>query len=178
MSEMDCKCGCGQQIEEKPGGHRQRLFVDDAHKMRWHRQQQQNDQQEALLAELTELRTKVADQAHTIELQQQEIERLAYHYKLARQFQDDGSELEQENTRLKKQLDYERRFIEDITPYYFRKFLKKQPSSPWRDRFLSDQTIKPRSSRSYYQAQMKRLGCTEEEMEDFVRQWKLMLMQS
>src|SRR5450432_1522034 len=98
MSQMDCRCGCGQQVEEKPGGHRQRLFVDDAHKMRWHRQQQQNDQQEALLAELAELRTKVADQAHTITLQQQEMERLAHHYELTRQFQDDGSELEQENT--------------------------------------------------------------------------------
>jgi hypothetical protein len=74
MSEMDCKCGCGQQIEEKPGGHRQRLFVDDAHKMRWHRQQQQNDQQEALLAELAELRTKVADQAHTIASQKHALE--------------------------------------------------------------------------------------------------------
>lgn len=176
---MDCKCGCGQQVEEKPGGHRQRLFVDDAHKMRWHRQQQQNDQQEALLAELAELRTKVADQAHTIELQQQEIERLAHHYKLARQFQDDLEPHDQEVTRLKRQLDFERRYIEDTKAYTFKSWLRKQPSSsPWRDRLLSDQLIKPRSSRSYYQAQMKRLGCTDEEMEDFTRQWKLMLMQS
>jgi hypothetical protein len=120
----------------------------------------------------------VQEQAHTIELQQQEIERLAQHYKLARQFQDDGNALEQEIAQLKKRLDFERRYLEDTTPRYFRAWLRKQPSSPWRDTFLSEQVISPRGSRAYYEAQARRLLLSEEEMQDFVRLWKLMLLQS
>jgi hypothetical protein len=72
----------------------------------------------------------------------------------------------------------ERRFLEDVTPQPFRTFLKKQPSSPWRIRYLNDQLVPPRGSRAAYQMHARRLQCTDEEMEDFTRLWKLMLMQS
>lgn len=155
------------------GSNPRRLFCNDAHKMKWHRQQQQDDQHAALLAELEVLRAKVADQAHTIELQQQEIERLAHHYKLARQFQDDGSELEQENTRLKKQLDVERRYLEDIKPYTFKSWLRKQ-TSPLRDILVTDQGVPPKTSRAGYEAHVRRLAPGQ--MEEFTRLWKLMLL--
>ena len=175
MNKMDCKCGCGQQIEEKPGGHRQRLFFDDAHKMRWHRQQHQDDQHAALLAELAVLRAKVTDQAHTIEERSREVEKLLG---LVSQLQDYRQTLEQENTTLKNRLDVERRYLEDIMPHTFKSWLKKQPSSPWRIRYLSDQLVPARGSRTLYQAHMKRLNMSDEEMEDFIRLWKLMLLQS
>jgi hypothetical protein len=84
----------------------------------------------------------------------------------------------QEIADLRRRLDIERRYLEDTTPHYFRAWLRKQPSSPWRDAFLSDQVISSRGSRSYYEAQVKRLHCTDEEREDFVRLWKLMLLQA
>jgi hypothetical protein len=174
---MNCKF-CGEPVEEKPGGHRIREYCHDAHRQAYWRQQQKQDQDAALQASLEALRAKVKEQAHTIELQQQEIERLAQHYTLARQFQDDGNALAQEIAQLKKRLDFERRYVEDTTPQRFKAWLRKQPSSPWRVTFLSDQTIKPLASRSYYEAQMKRLHCSDEEHEDFVRLWKLMLLQS
>lgn len=175
---MNCKyCDAPLPVGSSP----RRLFCDDAHKMRWHRQQQQEDQHAALLIELAELRAKVSEQTHTIELQQQEKERLKKNYWLARNFtgyEGDNNELEQENSRLKKQLDFERRFLQDTKAHTFKAWLRKQPSSPWRVRFLSDQLIPPRGSRSLYQAHMKRLNSTDEETEDFIRLWKLMLLQS
>jgi FtsZ-binding cell division protein ZapB len=180
---MNCKY-CGADLPAKvqgDGGHRQKEYCNRAHKQAYWRRQQQQDQDAALLAELAELRAKVNEQAHTIELQQQEMERLKKQYALARNFtgyEGDTSELEQENTRLKKQLDFERRFLEDTKAYGFKAWLKKQPSSLWRVRFLNDRTIPPRGSRSLYQAHMKRLNSTDEETEDFIRLWKLMLLQS
>jgi hypothetical protein len=84
----------------------------------------------------------------------------------------------QEIKELRERLDVERRYLSDTTPYHFRAWLRKQPSSPWRDTFLSDQVISPRGSRAYYEAQARRLLLSEEETQDFVRLWKLMLLQA
>src|SRR6266496_5461124 len=62
----------------------------------------------------------------------------------------------QEIALLRSQLDTERRYLEDTTPRYFKSWLKKQPSSPWRDRFLSDQLVPMRGSRAQYEAYMRR----------------------
>ena len=115
----------------------------------------------ALLVDLEHLRALVRNQARTIEEHAQEID-----------------ELTSQITTLRDRLDYERRYLEDTTPQRFKAWLRKQPSSPWRVTFLSDQTIKPLASRSYYEAHIKRLQCTDEEQADFVRLWKLMLLQS
>ena len=48
---MNCKF-CGQPVEEKPGGHRQREYCNDAHRQAYWRQQHQADQDAALLAAL------------------------------------------------------------------------------------------------------------------------------
>jgi hypothetical protein len=152
---MYCKCGCGQLVEEKPGGHRQRMFVDDAHKMKYWRQQRQAAQHTALLTELEELRVKVTDQAQQIEEQEAEI------------------------ARLHQALDIEKRYLEDTTPRPFKAWLRKtQPSSPWRNTFLSDQLVPARGSRAMYEAHVRRLHCSDEEHQDFVRLWKLLLLQS
>jgi hypothetical protein len=160
---MNCKY-CGADLPAKvqgDGGHRQKEYCNGAHRQAYWRQQQQRDQDEALQAEVVELRAKVTEQAQEIADTRELV-----------------GTLEQENTRLKSQLDFERRFLEDTKAYGFKAWLKKQPSSPWRVRFLSDKIIPPHTSRSLYQAHVKRQGATDEEMEDFIRLWKLMLLQS
>jgi hypothetical protein len=157
---MTCKF-CGLPVEEKPGGHRQREYCNDAHRQAYWRQQHQQDQTAALLVDLEQLRALVRNQARTIKEQAQEID-----------------ELSSQITTLRDRLDYERRYLADITPRRFKGWLKKQPSSPRRDRFLSDQSIELRGPRSYYEAQVKRLHCSEEEHEDFIRLWKLMLSET
>jgi hypothetical protein len=84
----------------------------------------------------------------------------------------------QEIAELKHQLDIERRYLEDTTPRSFKAWLRKQPSSPWRIAFLSDQLVPTRGSRAMYEAHVRRLHYTEEEQQDFVRLWKLMVLQS
>jgi hypothetical protein len=156
--EVNCKY-CDHELPA--GSNPRRAFCNDAHKQAYWRQQHQQDQTAALLVDLEHLRALVRDQARTIEEQAQEIE-------------------EQANLiiKMRDRLDYERRYLADITPRRFKGWLKKQPSSPWRDRFLSDQSIELRGPRSYYEAQVKRLHCSEEEHEDFVRLWKLMLSEA
>ena len=172
---MDCKCGCGQQVEEKPGGHRQRLFVDDAHKMRWHRQQQQNDQHEALLAELAELRTKVADQAHTIELIMpgNSVQRKSYTEVLSELIdlrekvhnqektivglEVEKAEMVSELSRLYHRLDVERRFLEDKEKLPFKSWLKKQ-ASPLKEKLCTDEhyaQLLPKGTRSHYEYRLR-----------------------
>jgi hypothetical protein len=160
------KCLSPKCENELPDGVRStRKFCSGACRQEYFRQQHQQDQAQGrtfteMLSELMELRAKVHDQEKTIiEL---EIEK---------------AELTSQLSKLHRRLDVERRFLEDITPRYFRAWLKKQPSSPWRDRFLSDQLVPARGSRSLYQAHIRRLHCTEEEQEDFTRLWKLMLLQ-
>src|SRR5450755_4622696 len=155
---MNCKfCGAElPEVERGNGGHRPREYCNDTHRKAYWRQQHQQDQTVALLVDLEHLRALVRNQARTIEEHAQEID-----------------ELTSQITTLRDRLDYERRYLEDTTPQRFKTWLRKQPSSPWRVTFLSDQTIKPIASRSYYTAQMRRLHCTDEELADFIRLWKL-----
>ncbi len=114
--EVNCKY-CDQELpaESNP----RRAFCNDAHKQAYWRQQHQQDQGEALLAEVEQLRTKVSDQAQEIEAQAEEI------------------------ARLRTLLDIERRYLSDTKPRTFRSWLRKQP----------------------------------DEHQDFVRLWKLMLLE-
>jgi hypothetical protein len=160
---MNCKfCGAElPEVERGNGGHRPREYCNDTHRKAYWRQQHQQDQTAALLVDLEQLRALVRNQTRTIEEQAQEIE-----------------EQTSQITKLRDRLDYERRYLEDTTPQRFKAWLKKQPSSPWRTTFLSDQTIQARGSRGYYEAHIRRLHFSEEEHEDFVRLWKLLLLQS
>src|SRR5450759_4655838 len=103
---MTCKF-CGLPVEEKPGGHRQREYCNDAHRQAYWRQQHQQDQTAALLVDLERLRALVRNQARMIEEQAQEIE-------------------EQANliTKLRDRLDYERRYLADITQRTFKAWTK------------------------------------------------------
>ncbi len=84
----------------------------------------------------------------------------------------------QEIADLRSRLDVERRYLSDTTPRYFKSWLKKQSASPLVSKMFADPSFPPRGSRGYYEAHMRSLHCTDEEREDFVRLWKLMLLQS
>ncbi|SRR6266487_1052728 len=158
---MNCQ-QCGALLPIEPGrGHRLREYCNRACRQKHYREQveqrltqHQADQDAALSAELAALRAQVA----TLE--------------------QENAEQASQITTLRDRLDFERRYLEDTTPRYFKSWLKKQPSSPWRDRFLSDQLVPARGPRSLYEAHVRRLHLDEEEHDDFVRLWKLMLLQA
>ncbi len=165
--ESKCKF-CGQPVEQVPG-RRKREFCNDACRQRHHRAKKQapheQDQAQgttftAMLSELVESRTKVADQAATIEQQAQTIE-----------------ELEQQVMRLQNRLDVDRRYHGDHSVYSFPAWLKKQPASPLRDKLLAAQLLPSRASRAKYEPYLRyKLHCTPEEMDEFTHLWKLMLL--
>lgn len=176
---MDCKCGCGQQVEEKPGGHRQRLFVDDAHKMRWHRQQQQDDQQEALLAELAELRTKVADQAHTIALLPvNSVQRQSYTEMLGElvELREKVHDQAQTIARQKHALDVDVWYHLDTIARSLKPWLKRQQKTPLIEKLLADQLLpaKP-TSRAMFESHLRSKGYTADEQAEFVHLWKALI---
>ena len=147
---MNCKY-CG--LEVPAGSNPRREFCNDAHKQAYWRQQQKQDQDAALLAELEALRAKVADQAQEIE------------------------ELTSQITTLRERLDIERRYLSDLTPRYFKGWLKKQPTSPLVTHVFADPLFPPRGPRSLYEAHI-RAHYGPVERDDFVWLWKLMLLQS
>jgi hypothetical protein len=141
---------CGEIVQ---GKRKSRKFCNEAHKQAYWRKQHQADQSEALLAELEELRATVRDQAQTID------------------------ELEQEGMRLHNRLDLERRFHGDHSTYSFAAWLKKQSSSPLREKLLAAPLLPVRTSRAKYEAYLRyTLQCTPEEMDEFTHLWKLMLL--
>jgi hypothetical protein len=134
---------CGNELAANSNPRRE--FCDDAHKMKYYRQQHQQDQSEALLAELEQLREQVSDQA-------------------------------QEIARLEHLLDVEKRYYQDTQAHTFKAWLRKQPPSPVAEKLTADTLVPVRGSRALYEAHVRRLHCTEEEHQDFIRLWKLMLL--
>lgn len=106
-------------------------------------------------AELADLRAKMADQAQRIEEQTRDISRL---YNL---------------------LNVEKRYIQErgTKQRGFKTFLKAQPKTPFIEKFLADQFAMPRDTRAHYEYRLGLLHCTEEELQEFVDLWKLMLLQ-
>jgi hypothetical protein len=83
---------------------------------------------------------------------------------------------EQEIAQFHHLLDVEKRFYQDTKAHTFPAWLKKQPSSPVAEKLLADELGPARGSRSLYEAHVRRLHCTEDEHQDFIRLWKLMLL--
>ncbi len=146
---MQCKY-CGHELPA--GSNPRREFCNDAHKQAYWRQQHQQDQAAALLAEVEQLRVQVRDQGQEIEEQAREL------------------------SRLRARVDIEKRYLEDTAQRTFKPWLRKQPSSSLREKLLADELVPVRGTRSHYEAHVRRLHCSEEEHQDFVRLWKLMLL--
>jgi hypothetical protein len=142
---------------EPGGGHRLREYCNRACRQKHYREQIAERLTQMSLyeseKELAALRAKVADQAQEIE------------------------ELVSQITTLRERLDVERRYLSDITPRHFKGWLKKQPTSPLVTQMFADSLFPPRGPRSLYEAHI-RAHYGPVEREDFVRLWKLMLLQS
>lgn len=87
-------------------------------------------------------------------------------------------ELELEITRLKRLLDLERRMLEDKSKHTFKAWLKKQSETDLSRKLLGDPLVPARETLRVYMHHLRRLHCNEEELRDFDRLWKLMLLQS
>jgi len=147
---MNCKY-CEHALPA--GSNPRRAFCNDAHKQAHWRQQQQQDQNRALRAELSELRIQVRDQAQMIEEQAQEV------------------------TRLRSLLDIERRVLSDTSPRGLKSWIKKQPSSPFIQKVLADKDLRTQDTYVHYRYRFRHLlHCSEEELQEFERLWKLMLL--
>lgn len=180
---MNCKYCLKDLPEERPGGHRQREYCNDAHRQAYWRQQHQTDQLTALLTELEALRTTVSDQAQRIEKLKRRIADLEHQLSEKVTTVDDQAqrvdELTAENTLLKSRLDIERRYLADTGPHFFKTWLKKQRvQTTMGNKLIKDATVRTVGSRGYYEAHVRRLCTDEEEQADFTRLWKLMLLQS
>lgn len=149
---------CGAEL----WGRADQQFCDNNNKckMAYWRKQQRQDQAQGrtfteMLSELADLKEKCESQAQTI------------------------TELEQENIRLLNKLDVERRFHNDHSTYSFPSWLKKQVSSPLRDKLLAPGSLLPaRTSRAKYEYYLRyTLHGTPEEMDEFAHLWKAMLLQ-
>ena len=146
---MKCKY-CDHELPA--GSNPRREFCNDAHKQAYYRQKHQADQSAALLTELEELRTKVADQAATIK------------------------ELEQRVTHLHSLLDIEKLLLSK-EKRGFKAWLRKQPSSPLIQKLLADPGWPTMDTYTHYQYRLRvSLHGTSEEQDELTRLWKLMVL--
>jgi hypothetical protein len=147
-----CKL-CGAIIE---GGRTDKLFCNDAHKQRYWRQKQKEDQKAAHDTELKDLRARVRDLEQTVD--------------------DQAKEIAQLRDRLNVEVRYLRHEERSIRKYGFRAFIKKQPATLLIEKLLADPFTMPRDTRAHYEYRLPLLHCTEEERQEFTDLWKLMLL--
>lgn len=145
---MNCK-NCGKSLPPAlPGAHRAREFCNAACKQADYRRRK------ASLAP--------SDEAiRTIETLEQE-----------------KAALEREMMRLRNLLDIERRYHLDTQARGFKVWLKKQPATALTRRLLANDLVPPRGSRGTYEAHLRRMKCSSEEMQEFEHLWKALLLQS
>lgn len=145
---MNCQF-CGQELPpEKPGGHRERQYCNDAHKQAHYRKLRQGqDQSQA--------------QVHALEAAKQRI-----------------AELENQVAHLEYMLDVEKRFYQDTQARGFKSWLRNQAPSSFRQKLLADTLLPARGSRGYYEAHLRNMRYSAEEIEEFRRLWRLLLLQS
>jgi hypothetical protein len=146
----NCKnCQKALLSSKKSGGHRTREYCNLACKQAYYRKQKQQQPK--------------FDQ-DTIEGQLHEAKQRI-------------TQLEAEIAQLRYSLDIEKRYYQDIQSRGFKSWLKKQPKTPLGQKILDDIFLPPRGSRALYQAHLRRLKYSEDEMREFMHLWKAMLLQ-
>jgi hypothetical protein len=149
--------GCTNEVD----GRADKQFCSLAHKQKYWRDQHKQDQAQgatftAMLAELVDLRAKVADQAQRIEEQDQQI------------------------TRLLRKLDIKMRLREDHERRGFIAWLKKQPAAHIGElgqRIRDDERMPSMGSRAIYAAHI-RARYSKDDIDELNNLWELMLLQS
>lgn len=144
---------CEKPIIQPTGGHHQRVYCSDACKMRAYR------------------RKKTEATEHQADLQAARLEISI--------LQSEITDLQRENRALRAKLDVETRYLEDQAVHGFKPWLKKQAQlSDVAQQWLADELLPPRDTRAHYEYHLKRRKYSPEEMQEFTRLWKLMLLQS
>jgi hypothetical protein len=139
---------CENDVPE--GSRSTRKFCGDACRQQYFRQQHQQDQAQGRT--FTEMLSELTELREQVSDQAQEI------------------------AQLRHLLDVEKRYYEDTQAHTFKAWLRKQPPSPVASKLLSDQLVPARGSRALYEAHMRRLHSTDNELLEFTRLWKLMLL--
>ena len=140
---------CGSPLPLPQPGRRRRQFCNDACKQAGYRQRQKRAASVDTAALLRELETAKA--------------RIV--------------ELEAETAHLRSLVDVERRYYEDTTFRTFKSWLSRQPPEPFVRKLLECRGLPPGGSRAVYEAHLRRLGCTPDELAEFAHLWKRMLTQ-
>ena len=172
---MNCKF-CGHPLPDEKTGRRPREYCTDAHRQAHYRRLHQHTRSgedatlvsSLLLNQLEEAKARIAQL-------EQAVADLAETRRQLAQAQEDIAELEATVTRLHRQLDLEKRYHEPKS-WPFMTWLRKQPPTGLSRRLCADQTIPPRGSRGLYEAHLRRMKCSPEEMLTFTDLWKLMLL--
>ena len=154
---MGITCGyCGAEVPQLPG-KRKKLHCNNVHKQLVYKRRKkaatpepepsvQQTTYTAMLSELTEVHAQVDDQAKEI-------------------------------YRLRQLLDVEKRYLIDMEQRGFKGFLKNlQTKTPFVEKLLADQFFRPRDTRAHYEYHLRRLKYSDEELDEFQRLWKLMLL--
>lgn len=90
-------------------------------------------------------------------------------------------ELEAENARLQARLNVEYLYRMDTDARYFKAWLRKQrtyPQGSFAHRFLADTSLPQQASRAMFEAQLRRLRYSDEDIEAFRDYWRAMLLHS
>jgi hypothetical protein len=148
--EITTCLACGSTIIQISGrGHRKRAYCDDRCRQRAHR------------ARATAQEIREQQQANEQDTQA----RIA--------------ELEQEVRKLQVRLDVEARFHMDTEARHFKAWLRKlrrHPGGSFAQRFIADTRLPQQASRAMFEAQLKRLNYSSEDIETFRDLWKAMLL--
>ncbi len=139
---------CGRPLQQLGGGHRKRRYCDDAYRQHAHRARQAQEERGQREASDQNAQARIA-------------------------------ELEAENARLRQRLDAEARFHMDTEARHFKPWLRKQriytPDSFAR-LFVDDKALPPQASRAHYEALLRSLHYSDENVETFRDLWKAMLL--
>lgn len=162
-------CGyCGKEVPQQIG-KREKLHCNNVHRQLAYRKRKQGSSagstteshpeasvQEqtyiSMLADLLALQATVVDQTRAID------------------------ELEKECSHLRTLLDVEKRYLADNTPRGFKTWLKKQEQTDFTKKLLADPHLSPRDTRAHYEYRLKLQHATSEELEEFTRLWKRLLL--
>jgi len=180
MINRDLRCKeCNRPLPQLSGGHRKRLFCNDACKQRYYRYQRR-EQHEAerrtrwgKYLPATQQALEDVMQLHSVEL----AERVAA--ALSSEITARENELHQLQTRLAALQDVEERFHTDTEARHFKMWLRKRgvhPQGSFAQRFLDDTRLPTHASRALYEARLKHYGYSLEDIQVFQELWKALLI--
>ncbi len=169
---------CGRPLAQLSGGHRKRRYCGEACRQRARQAEQAKAEREG---------SRQSDQEQAARLKKLEEENRALLRESARQAAEalqqkvQIEKLQVENARLRRRLDVETNYRMDTKQHNFKPWLRKQrlytPGS-FAQRFVDDKALPSQASRAHYEALLRSVHYSSEDIETFRDLWKAMLLQS